>query len=386
MAVIEFPQKLYFDERRPLRVERKSTGNSLYRAFCSSDGPLTLGASPDAALKLVKITESLNLAAATPRTVSVSYVGGNEIKVDGFRSVEVLDPQALFQLQRVFRQNFFMHETKSCAYLVQPYSSSESDDVPFILKNNTLYGTVITKWLPGKDVDDLLTGGIPLYDTILLAAEAGRGLLHLHKMRIAHRDVKPNNLLCVPISDLKEELAFAERKGRGVTIDLDFSFPLQGYSCSPEAPPDVKNLLFENVEFSLGLVFGTIEYESPEQARGGALDERTDIFSYGQLVHELVTGEYLFSRRMSRNILQNYISVLPEIDVQDFLTASFGRLSPFFPPLLLNSFFFHLWETLRPKRENRGKIEPLISDLERLAMEAPSELRVRNTFPYLEQQ
>jgi serine/threonine protein kinase len=109
-----------------------------------------------------------------------------------------------------------------------------------------------------------------------LAAQIADGLAAAHEAGIVHRDLKPDNVLVT-------------RDGR-VKI-LDFGLAAQGVS------PDDQDLTPTVAATVAGTIAGTAAYMSPEQATGQALDRRSDQFSFGLILHEIVTGTRVFQRQ-----------------------------------------------------------------------------------------
>src|SRR6202790_3989348 len=125
----------------------------------------------------------------------------------------------------------------------------------------------------GKTVRELLVSGLlPVRKAIEIAAQVADGLTKAHEAGIAHRDLKPENLM---VSD------------DGFVKILDFGLaklasPRESDICTTSTTP--------------GLVLGTVGYMSPEQASGDQLDFRSDQFSFGLVLYEMVTGKRPFQR------------------------------------------------------------------------------------------
>jgi serine/threonine-protein kinase len=126
----------------------------------------------------------------------------------------------------------------------------------------------------GESLRRRLDGGaIGLREGLELAAQVAAGLAAAHARGIVHRDLKPENLMITP---------------EGVVKLLDFGL-------AKAEDPLVTTSTF--VTFDGNKLLGTPEYMSPEQALGEPLDLRSDVFSFGILLYEILTGARPFARR-----------------------------------------------------------------------------------------
>ncbi len=135
---------------------------------------------------------------------------------------------------------------------------------------------LVMELLDGKSLAEelVLHGALPVPRVAALAAQIAEALAHAHGLGIVHRDLKPDNIfLC------------ARPRGEFVKV-LDFGLAkiLEG-----EASRGSPSTLSE-----LGSVFGTPEYMSPEQAEARPLDARSDLYSFGCLLYQMLTGQLPF--------------------------------------------------------------------------------------------
>jgi len=140
---------------------------------------------------------------------------------------------------------------------------------PYIV-SELLYGATLRTQLAG--------GAIPLRKAIDYARQLARGLSAAHEKGIVHRDLKPENLFVT---------------AEGVLKILDFGIAKLLASDRRAAAPDDTT---PPVSTDTGAILGTVEYMSPEQVRGQDVDHRSDIFSFGAIVHEMLTGRRPFQR------------------------------------------------------------------------------------------
>ena len=135
------------------------------------------------------------------------------------------------------------------------------------------------EFVDGEDLAERLGrgGAIPADQAVSIARQIAEGLEAAHERGIVHRDLKPANVKLTT--------------GGGVKI-LDFglakAFEGDVSEASAHAPTLTRNMTHA------GLILGTAAYMSPEQARGTALDKRTDIWAFGVVLFEMLTGRLLF--------------------------------------------------------------------------------------------
>ena len=133
---------------------------------------------------------------------------------------------------------------------------------------------VVMEYVPGPSLHTLLTGRtIPITEVLRIAVELAEGLDHAHQQGIVHRDLKLENILISTDGQPKiADFGIARRAAAGGTQD----------SLTRE-----------------GMVLGTARAMSPEQTQGHDLDARSDLFSFGVMLYELVTGQSPFAAEVS---------------------------------------------------------------------------------------
>src|SRR5712692_9660065 len=134
----------------------------------------------------------------------------------------------------------------------------------------------VTELLDGETLRARLGAGpIPLRKAIEYAVQIAEGLAAAHDKGIVHRDLKPENL-------------FVTKDGRVKILD----FGLARHRIVPSADDTSSPTLSHHTE--RGTVMGTVGYMSPEQVRGQPVDHRTDLFSFGAVLYEMLTGRRAF--------------------------------------------------------------------------------------------
>jgi len=184
------------------------------------------------------------------------------------------------------RVSRFQQEARAASALNHPniitiYEIGQFDDRHFIV-TEFIDGETVRQRLrdqPGSSGRSNATCGTlqELREALNVAIQVADGLVAAHEAGIVHRDIKPENIMV--------------RRRDGYVKVLDFGLAkLTEVAIDSEAPtkPQVKT--------SAGVVMGTIDYMSPEQARGENVDARTDIWSLGVVLYEMVAGSGPFER------------------------------------------------------------------------------------------
>jgi eukaryotic-like serine/threonine-protein kinase len=154
---------------------------------------------------------------------------------------------------------------------------------------------LVLELVPGPTLDERLRGG-PLgpREALGIAAQIACGLEAAHEQGLIHRDLKPANVKLTP-------------DGRVKLLDFGLAKARPGRAAG-DAPTERVDLTGE------GAVFGTVAYMSPEQLRGLPVDARTDIWSFGCVLYELLTGRRLFGAPTSADVVVAILGPAPSLD------------------------------------------------------------------------
>ena len=153
---------------------------------------------------------------------------------------------------------------------------------------------VVMEYIAGKSLDKLIKAkGLPLSEAAGYAAQIADALAAAHSAGIVHRDIKPANVIVTAESQVKVlDYGLAKLMGRG-------------------SRPDGERADQESALTETGAVMGTVPYMSPEQARAQPVDHRTDIFSLGVVLYELLAGQRPFRGKSQVETLHAVINDPP---------------------------------------------------------------------------
>ncbi len=133
-------------------------------------------------------------------------------------------------------------------------------------------------WLKTSLADQIKRGPIPIEESLELALQIAEALEAAHGKGVIHRDLKPANVKVTPEGKVKI-LDF------GLAKAFEAETPVTDISQSPTLTEEMTRA---------GVILGTAAYMSPEQAKGEAVDKRADIFAFGCVLYELLTGKITF--------------------------------------------------------------------------------------------
>lgn len=206
------------------------------------------------------------------------------------------------------RRRRFLLEARSASALKHPnvahiYDVGEADGISFIVMEH----------IEGETLHHRLSGGpLPPAEAVSIASQIADALADAHDRHITHRDIKPANVMLTP---------------RGQVKVLDFGLArLDDGPGSTTGTGGVasETRLLEDLTMA-GQILGTVPYMSPEQARGEGVDPRTDVFSLGIVIYEMLAGVRPFQGRTPKETLDR---------IRDATAADVTTRNPAVPPAL----------------------------------------------------
>jgi serine/threonine protein kinase/tetratricopeptide (TPR) repeat protein len=193
------------------------------------------------------------------------------------------------RVARFAREARMMEELKQLKHpnIAEIYEETTHNDSPCI----------VLEYVPGETLADRLERGpIPANEALRLAKQIAEALISAHRQHIVHRDLKPANIRITPDGTIKV---------------LDFGLAKRFY---PE-PGSEEISEFQTHSLSLtesGMIIGTPAYMSPEQWNGSETDQRTDLWAFGCVLYEMLTGRAPFARRTRAETMKAILESSPD--------------------------------------------------------------------------
>ncbi len=210
---------------------------------------------------------------------------------------------------------------------------------------------LVMELVQGEDLSQRIARGpIPFPEALDLARQIASALDAAHDGGVVHRDLKPANVLVTP-EGVAKVVDFGLAKGTGIG------------TASGSGP----SMTVTSAGTAVGMILGTAAYMSPEQARGKAIDRRTDVWAFGCLLYEMLTGSPAFTGETVTDVLAAIVHQEPD----------YARLPPEARPRLERLLRRCLVKDLRERASDLGDVALILREIgEDKGAEAPASVRV----------
>ncbi|HRH43434.1 MAG TPA: protein kinase [Pyrinomonadaceae bacterium] len=207
-------------------------------------------------------------------------------KLDRFVAVKILNEKFSRYESNIER---FIKEAKAASALNHPnilviHEIGETEDSNYI----------VSEFIEGKTLrEKLVTATLKTSEILDISIQISKALIAAHTANIVHRDIKPENIIVRP---------------DGFVKILDFGLA----KLVEQKAIDFEDSEGKQNETAPGLILGTVNYMSPEQAKGAKIDNRSDIFSLGVVIYEMIAGKMPFAGDSISETFANLINSEPQ--------------------------------------------------------------------------
>jgi eukaryotic-like serine/threonine-protein kinase len=158
---------------------------------------------------------------------------------------------------------------------------------------------LVLEFIDGETLSERLArGALPLHDTVEIAKQIAAGVEAAHESGVIHRDLKPGNVIVMPNGQVKV---------------LDFGLATSGGTGGTGSDPNLSHSpTLTHQATRAGVILGTAAYMSPEQARGKVVDRRTDVWSFGCVLYECLTGRQLYQGETVSDLIARILERDPD--------------------------------------------------------------------------
>ncbi len=200
---------------------------------------------------------------------------------------------------KILNENFSRHESNLQRFIQEAKAASALNHPNILIiheigeSENSNY--IVSEFIEGKTLREVIQKSqLELPEILEIATQIAGALVAAHDERIVHRDIKPENIIVRP-------------DGFAKILDFGLAKLLEEKSFIGLGDETAK----QN-QTAKGLILGTVNYMSPEQAKGEKIDARTDVFSFGVLLYEMIAGKTPFSGESMSDTFANLINKEPQ--------------------------------------------------------------------------
>ncbi len=207
-------------------------------------------------------------------------------------AIKVLPPEVAADPERKRR---FEQEARAVSALNHPNICALYDIGSASLPGAASFDYIVMEYLDGQSLADRIARGpMPLREALEFSAQVADALSKAHRQGVIHRDIKPGNVILT--KEGAKLLDFGLAKARPAAQSLEAT-ATQSISSSPLT--------------QAGVIVGTVPYMAPEQLEGRETDARTDIFAFGAMLYEMITGRRAFEGETQASIIARIMTANP---------------------------------------------------------------------------
>src|SRR6188508_2112152 len=217
-----------------------------------------------------------------------------DTKLDRAVAIKILPEAFSADTERIAR---FQREAKTLASLNHPNIAHVHG-----LEESSGVRALVMELVDGEDLAERIArGAIPVDEALLIAKQMADALEAAHEQGIIHRDLKPANIKVRPDGTVK-------------VLDFGLAKALDAKPSSATADVTSSPTITAPAMTHAGMILGTAAYMSPEQARGKAVDRRADIWAFGAVLYEMLTGRRAFADQDVSLTLSKVLQREPDFD------------------------------------------------------------------------
>lgn len=288
------------DEVLSLISAGKEMGNSFLEAKTLNAPAQKAAAVPDQTSNFPSANSFIGLQLGNYRILSPLGAGGmgevflaHDARLDRKVAIKMLPAEFTRDASRLER---FEREARAASALNHPNiltiyeigsASLEFGEIHFIA----------TEFIEGHTLRRMMNSPVGVNETLEIAIQVTSALSAAHQAGIVHRDIKPENLMMRP---------------DGVVKVLDFGLAKVN-ATQPESLDSEDATLQFVAKTAPGMILGTLRYMSPEQARGLPVDARSDVFSLGVLMYEMIAGHAPFTGETTSDVIVSILTTEPPL-------------------------------------------------------------------------
>src|SRR6188474_2813410 len=209
-------------------------------------------------------------------------------------AIKVLPADVAGNRERLTR---FEREAHLLASLNHPHIASI-----YGLEENSGVPALVMELVDGETLSDLMARGpLPVDEAISLARQIAEALEYAHEHGVVHRDLKPANVI-------------VSREGKVKVLDFGLAKAITGEGGDASSSDATHSPTMTSPATRAGIILGTAAYMAPEQARGKNVDRRADVWAFGVVLYEMLTGTRLFEGETVSDTIAAILTKTPAFD------------------------------------------------------------------------